>query len=156
LRYLQGTIDFDIKYTDSSHVNLIVFSDSNWVVNMDDRRFITSYVFNIGSEVIAWSRKKQSIVLLSSVELEYQARCAATCEAVWLRRLLHDVGEEQKDATIIICDNQSSIKLMNNPPSRKNTKHIDAQFHFVLSNNPLSQKNTKHIDTQFHFAREKI
>jgi hypothetical protein len=72
---------------------------------MDDKQSTTGYVFNIGSGVIAWSSKKQNIVSLSSAEAHYHAMCAATCEVVWLRRLLHDVREEQKDATIIICDN---------------------------------------------------
>eukprot|EP00253_Pinus_taeda_P034822 PITA_34822 len=49
------------------------FSDSDWVGNLDDRRSITGYTFSIGSEVIAWSNKKQSTVALSSCEAEYQA-----------------------------------------------------------------------------------
>jgi hypothetical protein len=57
--------------------------------------------------------------------------CAATCEVVWLRRLLQDVGKEQKEPTMIKCDNQSSIKLANNPIFHARTKHVDAQFHFV-------------------------
>jgi len=65
------------------------------------------------------------------VEAEYQAMCAATCEVVWLQRILQDVGEEQTDATKIKCDSQSSIKLANNLVFHKNTKHIDTQFHFV-------------------------
>eukprot|EP00253_Pinus_taeda_P002194 PITA_02194 len=103
----------------------------DWARNLDDRRSITGYACSIGSGVISWSNKKQSTVSLSSVEAEYQVVCVATCEAIWLRRLLHDVGEEQKDATVIKCDNQSSIKLANNPVFHKNTKHIDTQFHFV-------------------------
>ena len=57
--------------------------------------------------------------------------CATTCEAVWLRRLILDAEEEQKVATMIKCENQSSIRLANNPVFHKNTKHIDTQFHFV-------------------------
>ena len=56
--------------------------------------------------------------------------CIAMCEAVCLRRILQDVGEEQTIATIIRCDNQSSIKLANNLVFHKNPKHIDTQFHF--------------------------
>ena len=40
-------------------------------------------------------------------------------------------GEEQKYATIIRSDNQSSIKPASNMVFHKNTKHIDTQFHFV-------------------------
>eukprot|EP00253_Pinus_taeda_P013451 PITA_13451 len=99
--------------------------------NLDDRRSITGYAFNRGSEVIAWSSKKQSTVALSSCEVEYQALCAATCETIWLRRLLKDAGKEQKEPTSIKSDNQSTIKLAYNPVFHKNTKHIDTQFHFV-------------------------
>ena len=131
LRYLSGTINYGILYTDTSDVTLAGFSDSDWAGNLDDRISITGYTFSIGSEVIAWSSKKQSTVALSSCEVEYQALCAATCEAIWLRRLLNDAGEEQKESTIIKTDNQSTIKLAYNPVFHKNTKHIDTQFHFV-------------------------
>jgi hypothetical protein len=68
---------------------------------------------------------------LSSTEAEYQALCAATCEVVWVRRLLQDVGEEQKEPTMIRCDNQSSINIANNPIFHARTKHVEAQYHFV-------------------------
>eukprot|EP00253_Pinus_taeda_P016145 PITA_16145 len=68
--------------------------DSDWAGNVDDHRSITGYAFSLGSRVITWSSKKQNTVSLSLAEVEYQAMCAATCEAVWLWRLLYDVGEE--------------------------------------------------------------
>eukprot|EP00253_Pinus_taeda_P014191 PITA_14191 len=78
--------------------------------------------------------KQQHIVALSSAEEKYQAMCVAACEAVWLHRLLQDVGEEQTEATVINCDNKSSIKLAYNLVFHKNNKHIDTQFHFVREN----------------------
>eukprot|EP00253_Pinus_taeda_P005442 PITA_05442 len=131
LRYLCGTVHFGILYTDVSDVTLAGFSDSDWADNLDDQRSITGYAFNIGSGVIAWSSKKHSTIALLSCEAEYQALCAATCEAIWLRRLLKDVGKEKKQPTSIKSDNQSTIKLAYNPVFHKNTKHIDTQFHFV-------------------------
>eukprot|EP00253_Pinus_taeda_P025232 PITA_25232 len=133
LRYLQGTIVYGIIYIDSSDIRLTGFTDSDWAGIVDNRRSITDYAFIIGSGVITWSNKKHNTVSLSSTEAEYQAMCATTCEAVWLQRLLQDVEEEQKYATTIRCDNQSSIKLANNSLFHKNTKHIDTQFHFVYS-----------------------
>lgn len=131
LRYLSGTCNYGILYTDSSDVTLAGYSDSDWAGNLDDRRSITGYAFSIGSGVISWCSKKKSTVALSLCEGEYQALCAATCEAIWLRRLLSDAGEGQKAATSIKTDNQSTIKLAYNPVFHKNTKHIDTQFHFV-------------------------
>jgi len=131
LRYLSGTCNYGILYIDISDVTLAGYSDSDWAGNLDDRIFITGYAFSIGSRVISWSSKKQSIVALSSCEGEYQALCATTCKSIWLRRLLNDAGEGQKEATSIKTDNQSTIKLAYNPIFHKNTKHIDTQFHFV-------------------------
>ena len=129
-RYLCGTVNYGILYTDASDAILASFSDSEWAGNLDDRRSIIGYAFSIGSGVIAWSNKKQSTIALSSCEAEYQALCAATCEAIWLRRLLNDAGKEQKNPTSIKSDNQSTIKLAYSLVFHKNTKHIDTQFHF--------------------------
>ena len=58
LRYLSGTYNYGILYTDISDVTLAGYSDSDWAGNLDDRRSITGYAFSIGSMVIAWSNKK--------------------------------------------------------------------------------------------------
>lgn len=70
-----------------------------------------------------------------------------TCEAVWLRRLLHDAREEKKVATVIKCDNQISIKLANNPVFHKNTKNIDTQFHFVREKVQSKEINIEYCST---------
>eukprot|EP00253_Pinus_taeda_P031347 PITA_31347 len=81
------------------------FSDSDWDGNVDGKRSITGYAFSNGSGVIAWSSTNKNTISLSSAEAEYQEMCVATCESVWLRRLLYDVGEEQKDVKTIKFDN---------------------------------------------------
>jgi hypothetical protein len=131
LRYLKGTIDYGIKYIYSFDVELTGYSDSDWAGNLDDQRSTIDYAFGIRSRIVSWSSKKQPTISFSSTEAEYKVLCATTCEVVWLRRLLRDVGEEQRKATIIKCDNQSSIKLENNPVYHSRTKNVDTQFHFV-------------------------
>jgi hypothetical protein len=131
LRYLKRTFDYGIKYTDASDVELIGYSDSNWAGNLNDRRSTTGYAFFIRSRVVSWSGKNHPIVSLSSTEAEYKSLCEKNCEVVWLRRLLQDVGKEQKEPTMIKCDNQSSINLEKNIIFHARTKHVEAQFHFV-------------------------
>ena len=67
------------------------------------------------SAAIAWSSKKQPTVALSSTEAEYRGAAIATCEAIWLKRLLKDLQEEVSNLTTIYCDNLNSIKLAKNP-----------------------------------------
>eukprot|EP00253_Pinus_taeda_P019289 PITA_19289 len=125
-------VDDGLKYADATlYRQLVGYKDFDWVGNLDDRRPITGYAFSMGSRVISWCSKKQHTVALSSAEVEYQVMCAATCEAVWLYRILQDAREEKTKAMVINCNNQSSIKLAYNPVFHKNTKHIDTQFHFV-------------------------
>ena len=49
------------------------------------------------------------MVALSSTEAEYKAACFASCEALWLRRLLGDMGAVQEQPTMLLCDNQSCM-----------------------------------------------
>ena len=52
-----------------------------------------------------WFSRKQSCVALSTAEAEYVASCSASCEEVWLRKLLSDLFDLYLDATCIYCDN---------------------------------------------------
>jgi len=54
-------------------------------------------VFGIGYGIVSWSSKKKPTVSFSSTEEEYKALCETTCQSTWLRRLLQDVGEEQRN-----------------------------------------------------------
>jgi len=56
---------------------------------------------------------------------------SATCEVVWLQRILADVKEEKYCPTCINCDNQSVIKLAHNPIYHARSKHIMLEHHFV-------------------------
>ena len=55
------------------------------------------------SVAIAWSSKKQSIVALSSTEVEYRGVAVMICEAIWLKMLLNHLQEELSDPTTIYC-----------------------------------------------------
>ena len=52
----------------------------------------------------------------------------ATCEAIWMRKILVGLFGQQMDPTVIYCDNQSCIKLPENPIFRDLSKHIDIQY----------------------------
>jgi hypothetical protein len=112
-------------------VQLAGYTNADWVGNAADRRSTSGYAFSIGSAAIAWSNKKQLTVALSSTEAEYRGAAVATCEAIWLKRLLKDLHEEGSDPTMIYCDNLSSIQLTKNPVFHARTKHIEVHYHFV-------------------------
>eukprot|EP00253_Pinus_taeda_P024898 PITA_24898 len=104
---------------------------SDWAGSVDDRKSTSGYVFHMGSGAISWASKKQSIVALSTAEAEYVAATAAACQAVWMRRMLRSLGQEQAKETVIFCDNSSAIALSKNSVFHKRTKHIDTRFHYI-------------------------
>ena len=71
--------------------------------------------------MISWFSRKKSSVALSIDKAECVAACSASCEEVWLRKLLSDLFDLQMDATCIYCDNQSYVKLSNNPMFHENS-----------------------------------
>ena len=72
-------------------------------------------MFSLGSGAISWSSKKQPTIALSSTEAEYRGAAVAACEAVWLKRILKDLGVPIIDPTRIFYNNMSSIYLARNP-----------------------------------------
>ena len=55
----------------------------------------------------------------------------ATCEGMWLRKLLSGLFECELDATVVQCDNQSGIRLSENPVFHDRSKYIDIRYHFL-------------------------
>ena len=68
----------------------------------------------MGSTAVAWSCKKQDTIVNSTAEAKCISAWEATCEIVWLRRILQDLKVDQKEATSLFIYNQSAIKLDKN------------------------------------------
>ncbi|XP_075105094.1 secreted RxLR effector protein 161-like [Nicotiana tabacum] len=131
LRYIAGTINFGLWYSRCSSFNLYDFSDSDWAGSLDDRKSVSGNFFTFGSAVITWSSKKQATSALPSSEAEYVTSMSSTCQALWLRKILADLYQEQKEATKIFCDNLSAIVMTKNPIFHRRSKHIDIRHHFI-------------------------
>ena len=68
---------------------------------------------------------------MSSAEAEYVEATTVACHAVWLRRLLKDMGHTKKDPTSIFCDNIFAIQLSKHNVFHRKNKHIDTRYHFI-------------------------
>jgi hypothetical protein len=131
LRYLQGTVDYGLDYVRGDGVRLAGYADSDWAGSASDRRSTSGCCFGFGSAIVSWLSRKQKSVALSSAEAEYMAANLASCEALWLRKLLCGLFDAELSPTVIYCDNQSCIKLTENPVFHDRTKHIEIKYHFI-------------------------
>ena len=64
-------------------------------------------------------------------EAEYIVACSANCEAIWLRKLLTCLFDLEREATVILCDNQSCIKMTENHMFHDKSKHIEIRYHYI-------------------------
>ena len=81
--------------------------------------------------MISWLRRKQSSVSLYTAEVEYIAVCSASCEAIWLQKLLSNLFDLKMDATVILCDNQSCMKMTKNPVFHDKMNHIEIRYFYI-------------------------
>ncbi|XP_034708988.1 secreted RxLR effector protein 161-like [Vitis riparia] len=131
LRYLKGTIDFGVFYKKGGNEELIAYTYSDYVGDLDDRKNTLGYVFMLSSGAMSWSSKRQPMVSLSTTEAEFIVATSCACQAIWLRRILEGLSHAQHDSTTVYCDNSSVIKLSNNLVMHGRCKHIDVRFHFL-------------------------
>lgn len=98
LRYVQGTVNFRLRYTKGNDIKLSGFTNANWAVSSVDMK-------SIGSGMTSWCSKKKKYIDLSFVEAEYMEARKETCEAIWLRKLLVNIFRRRMKATRIFYDN---------------------------------------------------
>ena len=131
LRYLKGTASLSLKYQKTELGTVTAYSDADWAGDLDDRHSTSGNIFIMANAAVSWLSKKQATVSLSTSEAEYVALSTATQEAVWLKKLLTDLGAVPDKATVIMEDNQGAIAMARNPVGHARTKHIDIRYHFV-------------------------
>ncbi|KAK8926585.1 hypothetical protein KSP39_PZI019006 [Platanthera zijinensis] len=131
LKYVKATSDMGLLYRRDASFSLLGYTDADYGGDSDDRRSTSGYVFTCGSAGISWCSKKQDSVSVSTTEAEYKASALAAREAIWLRRLVDDVHEEVQGPTLLRGDNESALKLVNNPVCHARTKHIEIDHHFI-------------------------
>ena len=100
LRYLCGMIGYGLRYTSTRGVTLSSYIDLDWAGSVVDWKSTSGYYFSMGSTMISWSSRKQSF---------------------FLGGLFGDVLE----MIVIQCNNQSCVKLSENPIFHDRSKHIE-------------------------------
>ncbi|KAL0348008.1 UNVERIFIED_CONTAM: Retrovirus-related Pol polyprotein from transposon RE2 [Sesamum angustifolium] len=115
LRYLRGTKDFGIWYKSTNDAKLVGYTDSDWAGSVDDmKKHIRLHFFTwVRNIFMGFQETSYCGTILSGSR--YIAAAATSNQAIWLRRILEDMGEKQEEPTTIYCDNKSAIAITKNP-----------------------------------------
>ena len=87
LKYIRGTSDARLCYG-GSNFTIRGYVDSDFVGDLDKRKLTTDYVFTLVGGAVSWVSKLQTVVALSTTEVEYMAATQVCKEVVWVKRLL--------------------------------------------------------------------
>ncbi|GKB69729.1 hypothetical protein Tco_0931141, partial [Tanacetum coccineum] len=82
LRYLKGAPGIGVMYKVSDGFELTAFVDSDWAKCNVIRRSVTGFAVFLGSCLVFWKSKKQSVLAKSSAEAEYRAMSNVACENI--------------------------------------------------------------------------
>ena len=67
---------------------------------------------------------------LSTAEAEYIAAGACCAQILYMKQTLLDYGVVLENVPLLY-DNESAVKLANNPVQHSHTKHINIRHHFL-------------------------
>ncbi|RDB23169.1 Retrovirus-related Pol polyprotein from transposon TNT 1-94 [Hypsizygus marmoreus] len=152
VRYLKGTRVLKLHLGGTNPIELLGFTDSDWANCLDTRRSVGGYVWCLGRGALSWHVQKQKTVAASSCEAEYVAAFEATKECIWLRALLLAIGFGQPDSTTMLCDNNATIDLSEDPLLHARVKHIDIKFHFMRERVQSGEIQLRYINTKDNVA----
>lgn len=114
LRYIYGTLNFGCHYErrgEDEEPCLTGYSDSDMGGDVDDQKSTTGVLYLLGKSMVSWQSHKQKSGGISSCEAEYIAVTTATCQGIWLGRLLSDLMEKEVKKIVLRVENKSAISL---------------------------------------------
>jgi ATP sulfurylase len=75
----------------------------------------------------------------------------AVAEAVWIRQLFVELHRPVEHATVVYCNNISTVYMANSVQHRC-TKHIKIDIHFVRKKVALGEVRVLHVPTTAQFS----
>jgi hypothetical protein len=130
LRYLIHTPTLGLWYPKGSTFELVGYSYSDWAGDKFDRKLTSEACQFIGRSLMSWSSKKQNSISLSTAEAEYISVASCCTQLLWMKQTLKDYGVSL-GTVLLLCNNESTINIANNPIQHSRTKHIDIRHHFL-------------------------
>ncbi|GJV60598.1 hypothetical protein Tco_1466698, partial [Tanacetum coccineum] len=150
-KYLKGKPNLGLWYPRESFFDLEAYSDIDYARANLDRKSTTSGCQFLGSRLISWQCKKQTIVATSTTEAEYVAAASCCGQVLWIQNQMLDYGFNFMNTKIYI-DNESTICIVKNPMYHSKTKHIEIKHHFIQDSYEKKLIRVEKIHTYFNVA----
>jgi hypothetical protein len=151
MRYLVLTPNLGLWYPKGSYFELLGYSDADYAGCKVDRKSTSGTCQFFGRSLVSWSSKKQNSGALSTAEVEYVTAGSCCAQLLCMRQTLKDYGYTINHI-LLLCDNESVIKIAHNPCAHSITKHIDIRHHFLRDHAIKGDIVISHVGTNNELA----
>ena len=108
LSYLKGAPRRGLNFKKYGNMEVKGYADTDWTGNIIDGRSTLGYFTFVVGNLVTWQSKKQNVVTRSSAKAEYRSMVHGTCELLWLKILLTEIGFKPREPMLLYCDNQAT------------------------------------------------
>ncbi|GJS99686.1 uncharacterized mitochondrial protein-like protein, partial [Tanacetum coccineum] len=115
----------------SDGFELTAFVDSDWAKCNVTRRSVVGFAVFLGSCLMSWKSKKQSVLTKSSAEAEYRAMSNVACEIIWILKILTYLKVEYTILMQMFCDSSATMQIAANPIFHERTLHFEVGLYFL-------------------------
>jgi hypothetical protein len=139
MRYLVYTPKFGIGYSDADYAGCKI-----------DRKSTSGTCQFLGRSLVSWASKKK---LSSSIHCRSRVYCCRTllCTITLDEATLRDYGYKLSKVPLL-CDNESAIRIADNPVEHSRTKNIDIWYHFLRDHQQKGDIEIAYVSTHNQLA----
>ncbi|GJT93502.1 retrotransposon protein, putative, ty1-copia subclass [Tanacetum coccineum] len=135
-KYLRNTKDMVLVYGAKPETELKVscYVDASFQTDKDNTKSQTGYVFILNGGAVDWKSAKQSTAAMSSTKAEYIDAAKASMEVVWMRKFIDGLGgvvPSNKRPMEMLCDNEPTIAITNDPGILKGARYFQRKYHYI-------------------------
>ena len=90
-------------------------------------------MFTLNGGAVSWKSSKQETTVDSTTESEYIVTSEAAKEAVWIKKVITELGVVPiiVHPILLYCDNNGAIAQAKEPRSHQRSKHILRRYHLI-------------------------
>jgi hypothetical protein len=151
LNYLKGTADHGITFRQGGG-DLLGYTDSDYATDSTNGKSVSGMVFMMNGGPICWKSKQQSTVAQSTCEAELIAATSTAKEAMWLRKLLPELGVPMIVPVECLGDNAGALQLIKHPVLSTKSKHIRQNAFYAREVTELNEVRFTYVNTAENLA----
>ena len=143
-----------LMYRRLENLEVIGYSDSDYVSDIDSLKSTSGYVFMIADRVVSQRSAKQTLTATSTIKAEFVSCFEATLHGIWMKSFISGlrIVDSISRPLRIYCDNSAAVFMAKNNKSGSRSKHIDIKYLAIRERVKDKTVVIEHISTELMIA----